>query len=86
MEGGEAPCLPSINPTTVNPFGGIALGVATLAALAAANTPFGLQYAALLDTSAKSGSGRPYSRKSRTLDQRRADGIVFSPGGIGDQT
>src|SRR5215469_4146252 len=31
-------------------FGGIALGVATLAALAIANSPFGPQYAALLDT------------------------------------
>jgi len=31
-------------------FGGIALGVATVAALAVANSPFGPQYAALLDT------------------------------------
>ena len=31
-------------------FGGIALGLATLAALAVANSPFGPQYAALLDT------------------------------------
>ena len=55
-------------------FGGIALGVATVAALAVANSPFGPQYSALLDTVGEIRSGPAVLTKN--LEHWINDGLM----------
>ena len=61
--------------------GGILLAIAAAAALALANSPLAFLYDAFLATPVEGASGHCRSPSRCCVDQRRADGGVFLPGG-----